>query len=119
MSKKSPWVYKILKARESKRYSYEVGHNKNTGEIMVWRNNTFTLPKGSSPPNPELEEVALAATPEELTGEWVDFLHPFGDSPERYQTTRSLLEEVFEGKNPRKSQKKKVEKKAVFKFKEN
>lgn len=121
MSKKSSLRIGHIKARETKRRIYEVEHNEETGEIRVWRNHTFNLPKGISPDNPELEDVAMAATPEELSGEWVDFLHPYGDTPERYQTTRSLYREVFEGEDPRKSQKKKVKKKKSvrFKFKEN
>ena len=77
-------------------------------EVYVFRNGHFSLPRGCAPDNPKLEHVALAGTPEELTGHYIDFL--IEDSPERFQTVRSLLDEVLRGNNPRKSQKRKTAK---------
>lgn len=96
---------------------YELRHDPKTNEVHVFRNGHFSLPRGTAPDDPKLEDVALAGTPEELTGDYIDFL--LEDSPERFQTTRSLLAEVFEGENPRKPQKKKAKKKkkSTFKFK--
>lgn len=115
------WIFKEVKSRQGKgppwlkarkgdrQVYYLLRHDPKTDEVRVFRNGHFSLPCGTAPDNPKLEGVALAATAEELTGEYIDFL--LEGSEERFQTTRSLLEEVFEGKNPRKPQKKKVKKK--------
>ena len=109
----SPW----LKSRKGERQVYyTLKQDSKTDEILVFRNGHFRLPHGTAPDNPKLEHMALAATTEELTGEYIDFL--LEDNPERFQTTRSLFAEVFEGENPRKPTKKKAKKKkTTFKFK--
>ena len=122
------WVFKDIKARAGmgppwlkprkgeRQVFYTLRHDPKTDEVMVLRNGHFGMPHGTAPDNPKLEHVALAATAEELTGEYIDFL--LEDSPERFQTTRSLLAEVFGGENPRKPTKKKAKKKkTTYKFK--
>lgn len=114
------WIFKEIKVRQSQgppwlsppkgeRATYYIlRHDPKSNEVMVFRNGHFGLPRSEAPKNKSLEQVAFASSPQGLTGEYVDFLIP--GSPERFQTTRSLLEEVFEGKNPRKLQKKETRK---------
>ena len=123
------WLFKEIRGRQGQGPSwlsfrkgerqvyYLLRHDPKTDEVLVFRYGYFSLPHHTAPENSELEHVALAGTPEELTGDYIDFL--LEGSPERFQTIRSLLAEVFEGKNPRKPQKKTAKKKkTTFKFKE-
>jgi hypothetical protein len=123
---KSKWIFKEIKARQGtgpswlipkkgERHVYYVmryGSDLNEAEVYVFRNGYFSLPHHVAPDNPELEHMALAGTPEELTGHYIDFL--IENSDKRFQTVRSLFQEVLEGKDPRKRAKKR---KTTFKYK--
>ncbi len=108
---KSRWLYKQIKARQkypawlklSKGESptYTLRYETNTKQIMVFRGNYFSLPRGNSKENPELVDVEKAATADGLTGDYIDFL--LEGTEDRFQTTRSLLSEVFGKENPEKS----------------
>lgn len=128
--KKKKWIFKRIKARsdigpiwlkprKGKSVFYEMRYEepgRDETEVYVFRNGHFSLPRGWAPDNPDLEHVALADSSDKLTGYYIDFL--IEGSNERFQTIRSLLEEVLEGKNPRKPIKKKAKRKTAFKFKE-
>lgn len=121
MSKK--WIFKEIRARQGtgpfwlrprkgeRQIHYVLRYEepgRDEAEVCVFRNGHFSLPRGCAPENSTLKDIALADSPEKLTGYYIDFL--LEGSNERFQTVRSLLEEVIEGVNPRKSTKKKAKK---------
>ncbi len=87
---------------------YFLGHNSKTGSTLAFRGSFFVLPIGIAPENADLEKVTTAASPDGLTGDYIDFI--IEDSPIRYQTVRSLIFEVFGVKTPKKLKKKVVKK---------